>query len=150
MITIEIIAVGKIKEKFYKDALSEYEKRLSKYCKFIVTEIPDFPDNADSITKESELIIPKIKGVCVPLCIEGKQLDSVELSKFINEKSIEGCSHITFIIGGSNGLHQSIKEKGELKLSFSRMTFPHQLMRVILAEQIYRCFKIINNEKYHK
>lgn len=150
MITIEIIAVGKIKEKFYKDAIEEYKKRLSRFCRFVITEIPDFPDTDDSITKEAQLILPKIKGTSIPLCIEGKQLDSVQLAEFIKDEALSGCSHITFVIGGSNGLHNDIKNAGKLKLSFSKMTFPHQLMRVILAEQIYRAFKIINNENYHK
>lgn len=150
MLTIQIIAVGKIKEKFYKDAIDEYKKRLSRFCKFVITEIPDFPDNDDSITKEAQLILPKIKGTCIPLCIEGKQLDSIGLAQFIKDEAVSGCSHISFIIGGSNGLHDDIKKAGKLKLSFSKMTFPHQLMRVILTEQIYRAFKIINNENYHK
>ena len=150
MITIEIIAVGKIKEKFFSDAISEYSKRLSRYCKFVITQLPDFPDSADEMQKEAQLILPRIKGLCVPLCIEGKQLSSEELAEFISEKSVEGVSHITFIIGGSRGIDDSVKKKADLKLSFSKMTFPHQLMRVILSEQLYRAFKIINNENYHK
>lgn len=150
MITIEIIAVGKIKEKYFKDAINEYHKRLSRYCRFIITEIPDFPDNEDSIVKEAQLILPKIKGTCVPLCIEGTPLDSIGLANFIKDEALSGGSHISFIIGGSNGLHNDVKKAGKLKLSFSKMTFPHQLMRVILTEQIYRAFKIINNENYHK
>ena len=150
MITVEIIAVGKIKEKFFRDALDEYKKRLSRYCDFKITEVSDFPDSSSAIEREGALILPKIKGLCVPLCVEGKQLSSEEMADFISKSAVEGASHITFIIGGSNGLSDEVKAKGKLKLSFSKMTFPHQLMRVILAEQIYRAFKIINNESYHK
>lgn len=150
MITIEILAVGKIKEKFFTDAIKEYEKRLSRYCKFKITEVTDFADGQDAISKEADLILPKIKGLCVPLCIEGKELSSEQLAKFIGDKTVTGTSHITFIIGGSSGLDERVKQKADFKLSFSKMTFPHQLMRVILSEQIYRAFKIINNENYHK
>ena len=150
MITIEIIAVGKIKEKYFTAAIEEYSKRLGRYCNFKITQVQDYPDDNTEIQREAELIIPKIKGVCVPLCVEGKQLSSEELADFISKMSVEGNSHISFIIGGSNGLDDRIKIMGKLKLSFSKMTFPHQLMRVVLTEQIYRAFKIINNENYHK
>lgn len=150
MITVEIIAVGKTKEDFLKKAAGEYIKRLSGYCKLKITEIPDFPDDKNPMEKESALIIPKIKGVCVPLCIEGKQVSSEELAKFIEDCAVKGNSKITFIIGGSLGLAPEVKEMGDLRLSFSKMTFPHQLMRVILLEQIYRSFKIIKGENYHK
>lgn len=150
MITIEIIAVGKIKEKYFTAAIEEYSKRLSRYCNFKITQVPDYPDDNMEMQREAELIMPKIKGVCVPLCVEGKQLSSEELAEFISKMSVEGNSHISFIIGGSNGLDERIKSMGKLKLSFSKMTFPHQLMRVVLTEQIYRAFKIINNENYHK
>lgn len=150
MLTIEIVAVGKIKEKYFTDALSEYQKRLGRYCNFKITQLPDFPDDSMEIQREAELIIPKIKGLCVPLCVEGKQLSSEELADFISNAAVEGNSHICFVIGGSNGLDDRVKNMGRMKLSFSKMTFPHQLMRVILAEQIYRAFKIINNENYHK
>ncbi len=150
MITIEIIAVGKVKEKYFTAAIEEYSKRLNRYCNFKITQVNDFPDDNMEIQREADLIIPKIKGICVPLCVEGKQLSSEELADFINKMSVEGNSHICFIIGGSKGLDDKIKSKGKLKLSFSKMTFPHQLMRVILSEQIYRAFKILNNENYHK
>ena len=150
MITIEIIAVGKIKEKFFSDALAEYKKRLGRYCRFTITQVADFSDDNTECEKEAELILPKIKGYCIPLCIEGKKFSSEELAKHINKIQTGGISHITFIIGGSRGLDEKVKKKGDLLLSFSDMTFPHQLMRVILAEQIYRVFKIINNENYHK
>lgn len=150
MITIEIIAVGKIKEKYLADAIAEYEKRLKRFCNFKITQVTDFPDDSREAEREAELIVPKISGLCVPLCIEGKQLSSTELADFIEKASLEGNSHITFVIGGSCGLDDKVKNMGKLKLSFSKMTFPHQLMRVILVEQIYRAFKIINNENYHK
>lgn len=150
MITIEIIAAGKIKEKYFADALSEYSKRLGRYCNFRITQVQDFPDDSREVQREADLIIPKIKGLCVPLCVEGRQFSSEELAEFIRNASVEGNSHICFVIGGSNGLDDRIKNMGKLKLSFSKMTFPHQLMRVILAEQIYRAFKIINHENYHK
>lgn len=150
MITIEIIAAGKIKEKYFADALAEYGKRLGRYCNFRITQVQDFPDDSREVQREADIIIPKIKGLCVPLCVEGRQFSSEELAEFIRNASVEGNSHICFVIGGSNGLDDRIKNMGKLKLSFSKMTFPHQLMRVILAEQIYRAFKIINHENYHK
>lgn len=150
MMTIEIIAVGKIKEKYFSDALAEYSKRLLRYCNFKVTQVEDFPDDALEAKREAELILPKISGLCVPLCVEGKQLSSEELADFISRAAVEGNSHICFVIGGSNGLDEAVKRRGVKRLSFSKMTFPHQLMRVILAEQIYRAFKIIGNESYHK
>ncbi len=150
MLTIEIIAVGKIKEKYFTDALKEYSKRLGRYCNFKITQVADYPDDIDEAKREAELILPKIKGHCIPLCVEGKQMSSEELAKYISDLTVLGVSHICFIIGGSNGLDDRIKAMGKYKLSFSKMTFPHQLMRVVLAEQIYRAFKIINNENYHK
>lgn len=150
MITIEIIAVGKIKEKYFCGAIAEYAKRLGRYCRFIVTELADYPDTPDEIKREGDLILPKIKGFCVALCIEGKQFSSEQLADFIAEKSVCGISRITFVIGGSRGLDDRVKNRADLKLSFSKMTFPHKLMRVILSEQLYRAFKIINNENYHK
>ena len=150
MITIEIVAVGKIKEDFYKKAMDEYIKRLSGYCNIKVTEVADFPDDKNAIKREGALILPKLKGVCVPLCVEGKALSSEELAEFIGSRAVDGHSKITFVIGGSSGLDDEVKARGALRLSFSRMTFPHRLMRVILAEQLYRAFKILNGESYHK
>lgn len=157
---ITVIAVGKVKEKFYRDALSEYEKRLSKYCKLNVLEVADekTPDQAsDTVTmqilsKEGERIrslIPKDSLVIV-LAIEGKKYDSVSFADMIQKTTVSGISHITFIIGGSLGIEESIKKANPHMISFSDMTFPHQLMRVILLEQIYRAFRIINGEPYHK
>lgn len=157
---ITIISVGKIKEKFYRDAIAEFEKRLSRYCKFQIIEVADekTPDKASEAEellikeKEAERILSHIKedACLVTLEIQGKKLDSVEFSEFIRQKTVYGVSHIQFVIGGSLGLHEKISKISEFKLSFSDMTFPHQLMRVILSEQIYRAFRIMSGEPYHK
>jgi 23S rRNA (pseudouridine1915-N3)-methyltransferase len=143
---IKIIAVGKIKESFYRDAINEYLKRLSKYVKIEIVEVED-----ENITKEKANIIKHIKDkdYLIALDIEGKELDSVS---FANKIDILQTSHsnITFIIGGSDGLHKDIKELVKERISFSKLTFPHQLFRIILLEQIYRSYRIINNETYHK
>lgn len=157
---IKIICVGKIKENFYKDAILEYSKRLSRYCILEVVEVEDekTPDKASENEcslikkKEGQRILSHIKDneFIVTLEIEGKKLTSPGLAKKLEEITVLGNSTIDFIIGGSLGLSDEIKNKADLKLSFSDMTFPHQLMRVILLEQIYRAFKINNNEPYHK
>ncbi len=157
---ITIITVGKIKEKYLKDAISEYTKRLSKYCKLDIVEVADekTPDNASEVvenqirSKEAERILKYVKddAFVVTLEINGKQLTSEELAKKIDTLGIQGHSHIIFIIGGSIGLGQEVLQKSNFALSFSKMTFPHQLMRVILLEQIYRSYRIINGEPYHK
>ncbi len=157
---ITIISVGKIKEKFFDDAIKEYSKRLSKYCKLNIVEVKDekTKENAspteEDIVKETEgkRILDKISdsSKVIALAIEGKELDSVELAKQIENFRISGTSDVTFVIGGSLGLHKTVIDRADMKLSFSKMTFPHQLMRVILLEQIYRSFRIINNEPYHK
>ena len=143
---IKIICVGKIKEKFYRDAVEEYMKRLTKYQKVNILEVVD-----SDISHERDLILQNIraKDYIVTLEITGNMLDSLELSDFI-DKRLSINSNITFIIGGSDGLHEDVKKISNYKLSFSKMTFPHQLFRVILLEQIYRSFRILNNEKYHK
>lgn len=157
---ITIISVGKIKESFYREALAEYVKRLSKYCKLEIIEVPDekTPDNAsDNVCNQiMEKEAARIKGklpenaYIIATAIEGKKYDSVGFSKLINNLGIRGESHIVFLIGGSLGIHPDLKEKADLLISFSDMTFPHQLMRVILTEQIYRAFRITNGEPYHK
>lgn len=157
---ITIITVGKIKEKYLKDAIAEYSKRLSKYCKLDIIEVADekTPDNASELvenqirSKEAERILKHIKedAFVVTLEINGKQLTSEELAKKIDILGIQGHSHIAFIIGGSIGLGNEVLKKSNFALSFSKMTFPHQLMRVILLEQIYRSYRIINGEPYHK
>ena len=157
---ITIISVGKIKEKYFVDAINEYSKRLSKYCKLNIVEVKDekTKENAsvteEDIVKETEgkRILEKISdsSKVIALAIEGVEYDSVELAKQLESYRLSGTSDLTFIIGGSLGLHKSVLDRADLKLSFSKMTFPHQLMRVILLEQIYRSFRIINNEPYHK
>lgn len=157
---IKIVCVGKIKEKFYSQAIEEYAKRLSRYCKLKIIEVVDekTPDNASAAIndgikfKEGQRILSSIESneYVIALCIEGKQLDSVELSNRINQLGIEGKSNITFVIGGSLGLAQTVIKRADFCLSFSKMTFPHQLMRVILLEQIYRAYKIVQKEPYHK
>lgn len=149
---IKIICVGKIKEKYYTDAVNEYIKRLSKYAKINLIEVKDedFEINK-TLTKEKDSIIKYIddKDYVITMEIEGNELDSVSLAKHIDNIQ-NNYSNITFIIGGSYGLHDDIKNRSNYKLSFSKLTFPHQLFRVILLEQIYRSFKINNNETYHK
>lgn len=143
---IRILCVGKVKEKFYRDAIDEYMKRLKKYHKVIIDEVPD-----SDIQAEADFILKKLssKDYVVTLEIDGKELDSIELSDFM-DKTMINYSNITFIIGGSDGLHEKIKKVSNYKLSFSKLTFPHQLFRVILLEQIYRAFKILHHESYHK
>lgn len=157
---ITIITVGKIKEKYLKDAIAEYSKRLSKYCKLEIVEVADekTPDNAsetmeDAIrSKEAERILKYVKedAYIITLEIQGKQLASEEMAEKIERLGVMGTSHIIFIIGGSIGLGEEVIKKSNYALSFSKMTFPHQLMRVILLEQIYRSYRIINREPYHK
>lgn len=149
---IKLIVIGKIKEKYLLDAVKEYEKRLSKYTKFRIIELADESyDIKKTLLKEKENIIKYIndKDYVITLEIEGKSLDSIEFSNKIEE--LQNYNHnICFIVGGSYGLHDEIKKRSNLSLSFSKMTFPHQLFRVMLLEQIYRAYKIINNETYHK
>ena len=157
---ITIVCVGKIKEAFYKDAVNEYAKRLSRYCRFQVIEVADekTPDQTteheeDLIRqKEAERILKQIKedAYVVALAIQGKKLDSIAFSEHIERLGIQGKSNLVFVIGGSLGLHTSVLKRADDRISFSDMTFPHQLMRVILAEQIYRSFRIMNGEPYHK
>lgn len=157
---ITLLTVGKIKEKFYQDAISEYSKRLSRYCKLNIIEVPDekTPDKASETVeeqikeKEAQRILAKLSedAYTIVLAIDGKNPDSVQLAEKIQSLGVNGVSHIQFIIGGSLGLHDSVMKKADFKLSFSRMTFPHQLMRVILLEQIYRSYRIICGEPYHK
>ena len=157
---ITIITVGKIKEKYLKDAIDEYSKRLSKYCKLEIIEVADekTPDNASAVvednirSKEAERIVKYIKddAYLITLEINGKQLTSEELADKVDKLGVQGVSHIIFVIGGSIGLGEAVLQKSNFALSFSKMTFPHQLMRVILLEQIYRSYRIINGEPYHK
>ena len=157
---ITILTVGKIKEKYLKDAIAEYAKRLSRYCKLEIVEVADEKtiENASQVLetqirdKEAERLMKYIRedAYVITLEIKGKQLTSEELSEKINQLGIQGKSHIMFVIGGSIGLGDEILKRSDYALSFSKMTFPHQLMRVILLEQIYRSYRIINGEHYHK
>lgn len=157
---ITIVCVGKIKEKFYRDALAEYTKRLSRYCNLTITEVADEKTKEQASEtecaiikdREGERILKSIRddGYVIALAIDGKNLDSVELSEKIDELGLIGKSNVYFVIGGSLGLSDAVMKRADYKLSFSRMTFPHQLMRVILLEQIYRSYRIINHEPYHK
>ena len=148
---IRIICVGKIKERYFSDALSEYIKRLGAYVKIIVMEIPDEPDRC-GMKREGEGILSKLKDKehVIALAIDGKKYSSEAFSDHIERLSVSGKSDIAFIIGGSYGLSDAVLLRSDEKISFSDMTFPHQLMRVILCEQIYRAFRIINHEPYHK
>ncbi|MDD3241199.1 MAG: 23S rRNA (pseudouridine(1915)-N(3))-methyltransferase RlmH [Bacilli bacterium] len=150
---IKIICVGKVKETFFKEAIYEYKKRLSKYTNLEIIEVEDekIDDSKIALKNEAEKIkkLIKEKDYIITLEIEGKNLTSEQLSEKINNTLIEN-SNIVFVIGGSHGLSEEIKIKSNFKLSFSKMTFPHQLFRILLLEQIYRSFKIINNERYHK
>ena len=159
MLTINIICVGKIKEKFFRDAIEEYSKRLSRYCKLDILELPDekIPNNPSDKTieeikeKECNRIIEHIKKDSYIICLDSKgtMLSSEELSKEIDKLSLSN-SHITFVIGGSLGLTKRIMLMANKTISFSKMTFPHQLIRIFLLEQIYRSFKINRRETYHK
>lgn len=157
---ITVLAVGKIKESFYRQAIAEFSKRLSRYCKLEFVEVADekAPEKLSGTEenqikdREGERLLHYIRDtdyVCA-LAIEGEQLDSVALSKKINQLGVSGKSSIVFVIGGSLGLSRTVISRADFLLSFSKMTFPHQLMRVILLEQVYRCFRIIQGEPYHK
>ncbi len=157
---ITLVTVGKIKEKFYRDAIGEFTKRLSRYCKLDIVEVADekTPDNASEaenkkiLMKEGERILAHVRenSYVIVLAIKGKMLDSVELSEKLDALAVSGKGDITFIIGGSLGLDEAVNQRADFLLSFSPMTFPHQLMRVILLEQIYRAFRISAKEPYHK
>ena len=160
MININLIVLGKIKENYFKDAINEYKKMLKSYADLSIFEIMDEPCPENLSEKdmekvknvEGEKILSKIKdgAYVIALAIEGKSLDSVAFADKLNKLMIDGYSNITFVIGGSLGLSDEVLERADYKLSFSKMTFPHKLMRVILMEQIYRAFRIINNHPYHK
>jgi len=159
-VKITLICVGKIKEEFYRKAVSEFEKRLSRYCRLEIIEVQDekTPDHASPAEeeqikeKEAARILKHLKedAYIFTLEIEGKQPDSVSFAEKIKELGVKRKSHIQFVIGGSLGLHQSVSGAADEAVSFSNMTFPHQLMRIILLEQIYRSYRIIMGEPYHK
>lgn len=157
---VRILTIGKLKEKYLVNGINEYVKRLNAYCKVEMVEVPDepIPDNAsenvENIIKDKEAnkIVSKIKDdeYVIVLDLHGKEIDSVTFSKHIENCMIQGKSTITFVIGGSLGLGKSLLQRANYRLCFSQMTFPHQLMKLILVEQIYRAFKIMNNQTYHK
>lgn len=157
---ITVLCVGRIKEKYFTDALKEYAKRLGRYCKLEILEVMDekIPDGAgkaleDAVKqKEGEKLLSRLRegAYVIALELEGKKLDSMAFSERLEKLGVHGVSHIVFIIGGSLGLSEEVKKRADEAISFSDMTFPHQLMRVILLEQIYRGYRIINREPYHK
>ena len=157
---IRIFSVGKIKEKYLNAGIAEYAKRLSRYCKLTFCQVADekTPDRAsDALNEqikdtEGQRLLKHIReqDYVIALAIDGNMLDSVELSRKIGQLGVEGRSSIAFVIGGSLGLSDAVLQRADYRLSFSRMTFPHQLMQMILLEQIYRGFRILNNEPYHK
>lgn len=157
---ITILAVGKIRESFYREALSEYQKRLGRYCRLEILEVADepVPEKASLAQeqqikeKEAQRILKRLRenSYVITLEITGKKYDSERFAKKLEDLALAGRSQLVFVVGGSLGLHPSVSERADLKLSFSDMTFPHQLMRVILAEQIYRAFRIISGSPYHK
>lgn len=154
---ITIIAVGKIKETYFKDSISEYLKRLISYCNLKIIEIPNEPildeknyERYKDIEAKKILQYLNLSSYIIALEIQGKQLDSVSFADKIKSMSNDGINELTFIIGGANGLNEVVLKEAHFKLSFSKMTFTHQMTRVILIEQIYRAFKILNNENYHR
>jgi len=159
-VNIDIICVGKLKEQYLRDAVQEYTKRLSRYCKIHIVEVkdemapanPSFGDEERILLAEGDRVAKKIRegAYVIALDIKGEQVSSEALAQRLQERMLQGSSHFIFIIGGSLGLHASILEASDWRLSFSKMTFPHQLMRVILCEQLYRSFTILKGEKYHK
>jgi 23S rRNA (pseudouridine1915-N3)-methyltransferase len=157
---IKVITVGKLKEKYLKDGIAEYSKRITKFSKIEMIEVPDekAPDQLSDAqveqvkNKEGERILSKIKDneFLITLEIKGKMITSEELAKQISTWQVNGKSTLVFVIGGSNGLSKAVLDRSNYALSFSKMTFPHQLMKLVMLEQIYRAFKINNNESYHK
>ena len=159
---IRILCVGKCKEEYWKDAIAEYMKRLGRYCNPEIVEVEDEKStekgnsgeaNAKKAMKaEADRILRYLSDTdyLIALCVEGKQSSSEEFAEHLKDLQTQGISSVTFLIGGSYGIHEELKNKAREKMSFSRLTFPHQLMRVVLLEQIYRCMKILNHEPYHK
>ena len=150
---VNIVCVGKIKERFFTDAIDEYKKRLSRYCNINIIEV-DEASKETNLDKKNEIegkrLLEKCSGQIICLDLKGKMLSSEEIAKFIQDKQISGISELSFVIGGSNGLSAEVLSKACLKLCFGNITFPHQLFRVVLTEQIYRAFTIINGLPYHK
>lgn len=160
MVTINILCVGKVKEKFFRDAIDEYSKRLSKYCNLNIIEVPDSKvpdktsDNIEKMIKDEEAsrMLNQLKKETYLICLDlnGKEYTSVEFSEKISKLTVEGNSNITFVIGGTLGIGDDILKISKEKICFSKMTFPHQLIRIFLLEQLFRGFKIANGETYHR
>lgn len=158
MMKIKIVCLGKLREKYLKDGIDEYCKRISRFSKVDIVELADekIPDNpspaqcAAVLKAEGDKIKKHLEGYIITLCVEGESITSEELAAKLATIQLDGNSTVTFVIGGSLGLDEEIKKSSHFRLSFSKMTFPHQLMRLILTEQIYRAFKINGNESYHK
>lgn len=160
MVTISLLCVGKLKERYWRDACEEYEKRLGAFCKFRLVEVAEerLPDNpspaqiASTIEAEGKRLLAQVTKdtLVIALCIEGKEMDSPSLSEYIEQATVGGASHIALVIGGSYGLSDEVKNRARLRFSMSPLTFPHQLARVMLLEQLYRAFQISKNTKYHK
>ena len=157
---VTILCTGKLKEKFYLDAAAEYVKRLSRFCKLEIVELPEerLPEDPSpaqieaSLSKEADAVRAKLPNGClvIAMCVEGRERSSEELARYLADSAAQGASHIVFLIGGSYGLHPSIKAEAKLRLSMSPMTFPHHLLRVMLLEQIYRAYQINAGSRYHK
>ena len=154
MLRIKIVAVGNLKEKYFVDAVKEYSKRITPFAKLEICEIQEANSSISNIEQiknvEGQKILSELDGFVVVLDSGGKQLTSPELAEFLKEKAVSGVSKISFVIGGSVGLSDEVKTRANYVLSFSKMTFPHQLMRVVLLEQLYRAETILNNIRYHK
>lgn len=145
---VNLLCVGKIKENYLREGIEEYSKRISRYARFNIVELKDFPP-PDEVKKESDLLLEKLSGFVILTDIDGRLLSSPEIAQ-VMEKAYQRYPEITFVIGGSEGVDGRIREKADLKLSFGKITFPHQLMRLVLAEQIYRAFTITEGMPYHK
>jgi len=160
MLSVKLICIGKLKEKFYSDAVNEYKKRLSACCRLEIEELPEqrLPESPSAseieaaLSREAAAVFSRIPAgaLLVSMCVEGESMTSEQLSRFISQSAVSGASRLCFVIGGSYGLHESVKSASRLRLSMSAMTFPHHLARVMLLEQLYRSFKILDGSKYHK
>lgn len=160
MLNITLLCVGKLKERYWREACEEYEKRLGAFCKFRLIEVAEerLPDNpsaaqiAATVEAEGARLLSQIQkdSAVIALCIEGREMDSPALSEYIERIAVDGTSHITLLIGGSWGLSDAVKQRARLRFSMSKLTFPHQLARVMMLEQLYRAFQIAKNTKYHK
>lgn len=158
MLNVKVICIGKLKEEYLRQAQSEYQKRLGAFCRLEICELPEYRLPADpspaeierGLVEEGKAILQKAKGTLIALCIEGKELSSPALADRLAQIAVSGESAVSFIIGGSFGLSDEVKASASLRLSMSPMTFPHQLARILLLEQIYRGFSIVANTKYHK